>query len=303
VKKDFLSICDLSYDEIFEIFELSRELKARLKKGDEYQPLKGKTLAMIFQKPSTRTRVSFEVGMFQLGGHAVYLGPNDIQLGKREAVSDIARTISRYNDGIMARLFGHEDILELAEYANIPVINGLTDLLHPCQVLADAFTIWEKRGSLEELNIAFIGDGNNVCNSWLNLASKVPIHLSLGIPEGYDPDKEILSMAKKSNISEITIYRNPKMAVKNAEVIYTDVWTSMGQEKEAENRRQNFRNFQVDNKLVSYADPNCMVMHCLPARRGEEITDSVLDGPHSIVFDQAENRLHVQKAILIKLLT
>jgi len=303
VKKDFLSICDLSYDEIFEIFELSRELKARLKKGDEYQPLKGKTLAMIFQKPSTRTRVSFEVGMFQLGGHAVYLGPNAIQLGKREAVSDIARTISRYNDGIMARLFGHEDILELAEYANIPVINGLTDLLHPCQVLADAFTIWEKRGSLEELNIAFIGDGNNVCNSWLNLASKVPIHLSLGIPEGYDPDKEILSMAKKSNISEITIYRNPKMAVKNAEVIYTDVWTSMGQEKEAENRRQNFRNFQVDNKLVSYADPNCMVMHCLPARRGEEITDSVLDGPHSIVFDQAENRLHVQKAILIKLLT
>ncbi|MCD6167193.1 ornithine carbamoyltransferase [candidate division KSB1 bacterium] len=303
MKKDFLSICDLSYDEIFEIFELSRELKARLKKGDEYQPLKGKTLAMIFQKPSTRTRVSFEVGMFQLGGHAVYLGPNDIQLGKREAVSDIARTISRYNDGIMARLFGHEDILELAEYANIPVINGLTDLLHPCQVLADAFTIWEKRGSLEELNIAFIGDGNNVCNSWLNLASKVPIHLSLGIPEGYDPDKEILSMAKKSNISEITIYRNPKMAVKNAEVIYTDVWTSMGQEKEAENRRQNFRNFQVDNKLVSYADPNCMVMHCLPARRGEEITDSVLDGPHSIVFDQAENRLHVQKAILIKLLT
>ncbi|HDI52402.1 MAG TPA: ornithine carbamoyltransferase [Bacteroidetes bacterium] len=303
MKKDFLSICDLSYDEIFEIFELSRELKARLKKGDEYQPLKGKTLAMIFQKPSTRTRVSFEVGMFQLGGHAVYLGPNAIQLGKREAVSDIARTISRYNDGIMARLFGHEDILELAEYANIPVINGLTDLLHPCQVLADAFTIWEKRGSLEELNIAFIGDGNNVCNSWLNLASKVPIHLSLGIPEGYDPDKEILSMAKKSNISEITIYRNPKMAVKNAEVIYTDVWTSMGQEKEAENRRQNFRNFQVDNKLVSYADPNCMVMHCLPARRGEEITDSVLDGPHSIVFDQAENRLHVQKAILIKLLT
>jgi len=303
VKKDFLSICDLSYDEIFEIFELSRELKARLKKGDEYQPLKGKTLAMIFQKPSTRTRVSFEVGMFQLGGHAVYLGPNDIQLGKREAVSDIARTISRYNDGIMTRLFAHEDILELAEYANIPVINGLTDLLHPCQVLADAFTIWEKRGSLEELNIAFIGDGNNVCNSWLNLASKVPIHLSLGIPEGYDPDKEILSMAKKSNISEITIYRNPKMAVKNAEVIYTDVWTSMGQEKEAENRRQNFRNFQVDNKLVSYADPNCMVMHCLPARRGEEITDSVLDGPHSIVFDQAENRLHVQKAILIKLLT
>ncbi|RKY88412.1 ornithine carbamoyltransferase [candidate division KSB1 bacterium] len=303
MKKDFLSICDLSYDEIFEIFELSRELKARLKKGDEYQPLKGKTLAMIFQKPSTRTRVSFEVGMFQLGGHAVYLGPNDIQLGKREAVSDIARTISRYNDGIMTRLFAHEDILELAEYANIPVINGLTDLLHPCQVLADAFTIWEKRGSLEELNIAFIGDGNNVCNSWLNLASKVPIHLSLGIPEGYDPDKEILSMAKKSNISEITIYRNPKMAVKNAEVIYTDVWTSMGQEKEAENRRQNFRNFQVDNKLVSYADPNCMVMHCLPARRGEEITDSVLDGPHSIVFDQAENRLHVQKAILIKLLT
>jgi len=302
VKKDFLSIADLTREEIYEIFDLTRELKEKQKRGEDYRPLKDKTMAMIFQKPSARTRISFETGMYQLGGYAIYLAPTDIQVGKREAVSDIARVISRYNDVIMARLFGHEDILELAEYATVPVINGLTDLLHPCQIMADAFTIIEKKGKIEGLTIAFIGDGNNVCNSWLNFASKVPINLHLGIPEGYDPDKEILAMAKRANISQIQIFRNPKLAAKNADVIYTDVWASMGQEKEAEQRKIDFKNFQVDDGLVSVADDNVIVMHCLPAHRGEEITDSVIDGPHSVVFDEAENRLHVQKAILVKLL-
>jgi len=302
VKKDFLSIADLTREEIEEIFELTRELKEKLRRGEEYTPLKGKTMAMIFQKPSARTRISFEVGMHQLGGYALYLAPSDIQVGKREAVSDIARVISRYNDVIMARLFGHEDILELAEYASVPVINGLTDLLHPCQIMADAFTILEKKGRIEGLTVAFIGDGNNVCNSWLNFASRMPITLNLGIPEGYDPDKEILAMAKRANVSKIQIFRNPKLAAKNADVIYTDVWASMGQEKEAEQRKVDFKNFQVDDGLVSVADDEVIVMHCLPAHRGEEITDSVIDGPHSVVFDEAENRLHVQKAILVKLL-
>ncbi len=302
MKKDFLSIADLTREEIEEIFELTRELKEKLRRGEEYTPLKGKTMAMIFQKPSARTRISFEVGMHQLGGYALYLAPSDIQVGKREAVSDIARVISRYNDVIMARLFGHEDILELAEYASVPVINGLTDLLHPCQIMADAFTILEKKGRIEGLTVAFIGDGNNVCNSWLNFASRMPITLNLGIPEGYDPDKEILAMAKRANVSKIQIFRNPKLAAKNADVIYTDVWASMGQEKEAEQRKVDFKNFQVDDGLVSVADDEVIVMHCLPAHRGEEITDSVIDGPHSVVFDEAENRLHVQKAILVKLL-
>ncbi len=301
MKKDFLSISDLTRDEIFEIFDLTKQLKAKQKKGEEYQPLKGKTMAMIFQKPSVRTRISFEVGMYQLGGDALYLGPNDIQIGKRESVSDIARVISGYNDIIMARLFGHEDILELAEYATVPVINGLTDLLHPCQIMADAFTIVEKKGKIEGLTITFIGDGNNVFNSWLNFASIVPIHLNLGVPEGYEPDKELLSLAKRADISKVQIFHNPKLAAKNADVIYTDVWASMGHEKEAERRKMDFKGFQIDNSLVSHADENHIVLHCLPAHRGEEITDSVIDGPHSVVFTQAENRMHVQKAIIVKL--
>ena len=303
MQKDFLAITDLSADEIREILELSKELKQKQKKGETYQPLIGKTMAMIFQKPSTRTRISFEVGMYQLGGYALYLGPTDVQIGKRESVNDIAKVISRYNDVIMARLFGHEDIIELAEYSSVPVVNGLTDLLHPCQVMADIFTILEKKNKIEDLTIAYIGDGNNVCNSWLNLASRIPIKLNLGIPEGYDPDKEIFSIAKRANLSEIQIFRNPKMAANNADVIYTDVWASMGQEQESEQRQLDFKNFQVDDTLVSHADDDCIVLHCLPAHRGDEISDSVIDGPHSVVFDQAENRLHVQKAILVKLMS
>jgi len=301
VKRDFLAVTDFTKDEILEIMELAKELKKVQKNGKEYKPLRGKSMAMIFQKPSARTRVSFETGLYQLGGHAIYLSPNDIQVGKREAVADIARVLSRYNDLIMARLFGHEDILELAEYATVPVINGLTDLLHPCQVMSDVFTITEKKGSLENLRIAYIGDGNNVANSWLNMASRLPMNLVLGTPEGFEPDKEILSMAKKSGVSQIEFYHNPKMAAKGADVIYTDVWTSMGQEKEREIRREVFKEYQIDDDLLKLADDEAIVMHCLPAHRGEEITDSVIDGPHSVVFEQAENRLHVQKAIMVKL--
>lgn len=301
-KRDFLSISEMSREEIFDIFDLAKDLKERQKRGEVYQPLKGKTLAMVFQKPSARTRVSFEVGMYQLGGHAIYLAPEDIQMGRRESVADIARVLSRYNDAIMARLFGHEDLLQLAEYATIPVINGLTDLLHPCQIMADLFTILEHKGRVEGLKVAYVGDGNNVANSWLNMASRVPLSLSMAIPEGYDPDKEIFSIAKKAGVSEIEIFREPKEAVRMADVIYTDVWTSMGKEAEAEKRRLAFKRFQVDESLVKCAKEDCLVMHCLPAHRGEEITDSVIDGPHSIVFDEAENRLHVQKAILVKLM-
>ncbi len=302
MNEHFLSIADLSVEAINEIFDLAKELKAKVKAGEPHRLLEGKTLAMIFQKPSARTRVSFEVGMFQLGGHALYLSPNDIQIGKRESIGDVAQTLSRYVNGIMARLFGHEDILELAKYASVPVINGLTDLLHPCQVLADAFTILEKRESFSNLKVAFVGDGNNVANSWLNLASKIPMTLHFAIPEGYDPDAHIVEMAKQSQ-SDIHILRNPLEAVRDADVIYTDVWASMGQEAEAEQRKMAFKDFQVNEELVRHAHANCLIMHCLPAHRGEEITDEVIDGPHSIVFDEAENRLHVQKALMVKLMT
>jgi len=302
VNKHFLSIVDLTRDEIFEIFDLSRELKEKTKRGEPHHLLKGKTLAMVFAKPSARTRISFEVGMFQLGGHALYLGPNDIGVGTREAVKDVARVLSRYNDGIMARLFGHQDIIELAQYATVPVINGLTDLLHPCQIMADAFTILEHRTTLDNLKVAFIGDGNNVANSWINFASRVPMTLALAVPEGYDPNPEILANARKTGVSEITIHRDPKEAVKNADVVYTDVWASMGQEAEAEKRKKIFQPFQVNEALMKYARPDTYFMHCLPAHRNEEVTDGVIESSNSIVFDEAENRMHVQKAIMVKLM-
>jgi ornithine carbamoyltransferase len=302
MKKDFLSIADLTTNEIDEVFDLTAEIKARLKNREIYTPLRGKTLAMIFQKPSARTRISFETGMFQLGGHALYLAPADIGIGKREAVSDIARVLSRYNDGIMARLFGHDDIIELSKWASIPVINGLTDLLHPCQIMADAFTILEHRKTLNNIQIAYIGDGNNVANSWINFAARYPIKLNLAIPEGYDPDSQIFDNARNKAKNEITIFRKPSDAVKGADVIYTDVWASMGQELEAEAREKIFKNYQVNDVLVNLAKKDVLVMHCLPAHRGLEITDSVIDGPHSIVFDEAENRMHVQKAIMVKLM-
>lgn len=302
MNKHFLSIAELTKDEIFEIFDLTKELKSEQKKGKIHHLLKGKTLAMVFAKPSARTRISFEVGMFQLGGHALYLSPNDIGMGTREAVKDVARVLSRYNDGIMARLFGHEDIVEFAEYSSVPIINGLTDLLHPCQIMADTFTILEHRKTLDNFKVTYIGDGNNVANSWINFASRVPMKLALAVPDGYDPNPTILSTAIKAEISEITIHRDPKEAVKEADVVYTDVWASMGQESEAEKRRQVFNNYQVNDEVMKHARADTYFMHCLPAHRDEEVTDSVIESPNSIVFDEAENRMHVQKAIMVKLM-
>ena len=303
MKADFISIYDYPREWFEDIFKITEDLKKKKKRGEIYHPLKGKTMAMIFEKPSARTRVSFETGIYQLGGYALYLAPEDIQIGKRESVSDTAKILSRYNDCIMARLFSHKHIVELAKYSTVPVINGLTDILHPCQVTADIFTILEKKGKVDDITIAFVGDGNNIANSWLNMAAKFSFNLSFAIPEGYEPDKKIFERAVKSGISNIQIFREPELAVKNADVIYTDVWTSMGQEEESEQRKIAFKDFQVNNKLLNSARGDCLVMHCLPAHRGEEITKDVVDGSHSIVFDEAENRLHVQKAILIKLLT
>lgn len=302
MKRDFIHITDFSTAEIKEVLELTAKIKAYVKEGKEYTPLKGANMAMIFAKPSARTRISFETGMSQLGGHAIYLGPNDIGIGKREAVKDIARVISRYDDVIMARLFEHAHMLALAEYATVPVINGLTDLNHPCQIMADIFTVLEHRKHLDDLKIAFIGDGNNVANSWINLAARLPMHFVLASPSGYDPDPQILADARKAGLSTIDIVRNPTEAVKDADVIYTDVWASMGQETEAEKRRRDFIPFQVNSGLMKYAKKDAYVMHCLPAHRGDEITDEVIDSPNSIVFDEAENRMHVQKAIIVKLM-
>lgn len=302
MKMDFLTISQLTQPNIFEIFDLAKELKTNQKQNEVHHQLKGQTLAMIFQKPSARTRISFEVGMYQLGGHALYLSPSDIGLGKRESVADVARVVSRYCDGIMARLFGHEMIVELAQHSRVPVINGLTDLLHPCQIMADMLTVQEHLGTTENLKITYIGDGNNVANSWINLAGRLPMTLHLGVPEGYAPNAEILKSAQNAGISDIKVIHDAMAAVKDANVVYTDVWASMGQEAEAEARKKIFQPFQVNQKLIDQAHQNCIVLHCLPAHRGDEITDEVIDGPHSVVFDEAENRLHVQKAIMVKLM-
>lgn len=301
MKKDFLAVTDFTTEEIFSVFELARQLKEKTKRREPHKLLEGYTLAMVFAKPSARTRVSFETGMFQLGGHALYLAPQDIGIGKREAVKDVARVLSRYNDLIMARLFDHRDIEELAKYASVPVINGLTDYNHPCQIMADAFTILEKRRKIENTKIVFIGDGNNVAHSWINFAARVPIHLVVCTPPDYAPDRQTVERAQEAGISTIEIVHDPVAAVKDADVIYTDVWASMGQEAEAEKRRQIFRPYQVNAQLVSHAPDDVMIMHCLPAHRDEEITDEVIESNHSIVFDEAENRLHVQKAIMVKL--
>jgi len=299
--KDFLDITDRTREEILATLDLAVRMKSEQMSGRGSRPLEGKTLAMVFQKPSARTRVSFEVGMYQLGGDALYLSPSDIGLGEREAVKDVAQVLARYNDGIMARVFSHSHILELAEYASVPVINGLSDLLHPCQVMADLLTIWEHKGKVEGLKIAFVGDGNNLANSWLNAASRLDFTLALAIPETYEPDRQIFERAKSANAG-VTISEVPEHAVEDADVIYTDTWTSMGQEEEAEARRRDFQGFTVDEAMVSKASKDVIVMHCLPAHRGEEITDEVMDGPHSVVFDEAENRLHAQKAILVELM-
>ncbi|RMG62037.1 MAG: ornithine carbamoyltransferase [Calditrichaeota bacterium] len=302
MKKDFLAITDLSREEILQTFELTSVLKEKTRRREAHPILAGHTLAMIFAKPSARTRISFETGMFQLGGHALYLSPQDIGIGKREAIKDIARVISRYNDLIMARLFDHAHIEELARFASVPVINGLTDYNHPCQIMADAFTILEQRGRIEDLKIVFIGDGNNVAHSWINFAARIPIHLVICTPPGYEPDEKTVQRAREAGLSRIELTHDPREAVQQADVLYTDVWASMGQEQEAEQRKKIFQPYQLNMALVKLAGPDVLVMHCLPAHRGEEITDEVMESEHAIVFDEAENRLHVQKAIMVKLL-
>jgi ornithine carbamoyltransferase len=300
-KCDLISIADLTREQIEEIFALARRLKTDRKDGWAHPLLAGKTLAMIFEKPSLRTRVTFEAGMVQLGGYAVYLSPPDIGLGTRESVSDVARNLSRWIELIMVRTFSHAVVLELAQHATVPVINGLSDLLHPCQVLADCLTLLEQRGNLDGRKVAFMGDGNNVVNSWLNAASKLPFSFALACPPGYEPDAGVLARARQ-NGAQITITQSIEEVVGGADAVYTDVWTSMGQEKESAVRREAFRPYQVNAAVMALAKSNALVMHCLPAHRGEEITAEVLDGPQSVVFEQAENRLHVQKAIMVWLL-
>jgi len=298
MKKDFLSLYDLERADFEAVFEKADKVKKILKAGVSHTPLDGKTLGMIFDKSSTRTRISFEVGIYQLGGMALFLNNRDTQIGRGEDISDTARVMSRYLDAVVIRTYSQSFVENFARYATIPVINGLTDQQHPCQILSDLFTIIEKKGKYEGLKIAYVGDGNNVANSWIDAAARLPIQLSLACPEKYEPDHDIINRGMKKAREGITVYRNPADAVKDADVIYTDVWTSMGQEAEKEERKKIFREYQVNEEMLSRAREDAIVMHCLPAHRGEEITDDVIDGSHSVVFDQAENRLHVQKAIM-----
>ena len=302
MKRDFLHINDYSRDEFWDFIEKSTWIKNKLKTDSSYKPFADKTLAMIFAKPSARTRVSFEVGFFRLGGHALFLGPNDIGIGKRESVADIARVMSRFNDMIMARLFDHEHILELSEFASVPVVNGLTNYNHPCQIMADIFTIYEHRKSLDDLKVVYVGDGNNIVHSWMELSMVIPFNLTIACPEGFLPDSDLTNTARSKGLSEIEIYHDPFEAVKNADVIYTDVWASMGQKEEAEERRRKFKDFQVNKKLMDHTGKETYFMHCLPAERGVEVTDEVCDSPSSIIFDEAENRMHAQNAIMLKMM-
>ena len=297
--KDFITIHDLTTYEFNEILDLAQKIKEKPDKFRTY--LQGKILAMIFQKPSLRTRVTFEVGMLQLGGEAIYLAPTDIQLGTRETPTDVAKNLERWVDGIMARTFAHSIVVELAEAARIPVVNALTDLLHPCQAMADFLTLKEKKGDLAQLKLAYVGDGNNVCHSLMLAAAKAGTHLVVATPEGYEPQEAIINQAQADGESSgftLELTHDPAAAVKEADAVYTDVWASMGQEHEKEQRAKIFAPYQVNKELMAQAKPEALFMHCLPAHRGEEVTSEVIDSPQSVVFDQAENRLHVQKAIL-----
>jgi ornithine carbamoyltransferase len=299
--KSLATLNDLTREEIEQILKTSELLKLQLIRGQEHPVLKGKTLAMIFEKPSTRTRVSFEVGVWQLGGYALYLSSNDLQLGRGESIGDTARTISRYANGMMARVFAHQTILDLIQYSSVPVINGLSDFSHPCQVLADLFTVYEKKGRLEGLRLAYVGDGNNVAHSLIEGCSKMGMNIILACPKGYEPDSKVVGQGKKEakkNGSEVNVTNDPKEAIKGADVIYTDVWTSMGQEKEKAERIKILKPYQINSKMVKGAKEDYIFMHCLPAHRGEEVTDEVADSPNSVIFDQAENRLHTQKALM-----
>ena len=297
----FLHISDYSTDALWDILKLAKKLKQKFRDREEYKIFNNKSLAMIFAKPSARTRVSFETGFEWMGGHALFLGPNDIGIGKREAIKDISRLLSRYNDIIMARLFDHSHILELAENSTIPVINGLTDYNHPCQVMSDIFTIWETRGSLDDLKVTYVGDGNNIVHSWLHLAQKFPMEFVCACPENYEPNSNTVNGSSGAGVSSVSVSHDPTNSVKNTDVVYTDVWASMGQKDEAEMREKIFQPFQVDGDLMAATGKNTLFMHCLPAERGREVTDEVIEADYSIVFEQAENRLHVQNAIMVTL--
>ena len=301
MKRDLLALWDFSSEEIESILRRALELKSG--KDRTLCPLIGKSIGLLFEKPSTRTRVSFEAGIYQLGGQAIYLQSDGLQMGRGESVADTARTLSRYLSGMVIRTYSHVRLEEFAANASVPVINGLSDLHHPCQVLADLMTILEKKGTLKNRRLAFIGDGNNVANSLIEASVRMEMSLVMACPEGYEPHPDILDRAREAAKSDIIILRDPREAAGRADVIYTDVWVSMGQEKDAEERKVKFRSYQVNEALLSCAQKDVIVLHCLPAHRGEEITDAVLDGPHSVVFDQAENRLHSQKALLEHLLT
>ena len=300
--KDVISLADLSTESIYEILETARNIKLELRAGIKHSTLAGKTLGMIFQKPSLRTRVSFEVGMTQLGGTSIYLGPDDIKLGKRETTEDIAIVLARYVDGIMARVFDHQTVVELAQHATVPVINGLSDLLHPCQALGDLLTIWEKQRRLEGLTLAFIGDGNNVAHSLINGCIKLGIAFRIACPRGCEPDEEIVAAARNGG-GIIEIVHNPQQAATDADILYTDVWASMGQEAQATEKRAAFDGFTIDDDLIALAKPNALILHCLPAHYGEEITYSASRSIGSVIFDQAENRLHAQKGVLTLLMS
>jgi ornithine carbamoyltransferase len=298
MKRDFIELSSLSTAELDGLLRLGARLKAELKAGLEHPYLRGKTLAMIFQKPSLRTRITFETGMAQLGGHAIYLAPQDIGIGERESVKDVARNLSRWVDLIMIRTFAHATCAELARESAVPVINGLTDLLHPCQLLADLMTLRERYGELNKLKIAFVGDGFNLAQSWIEAAVLAHFELRLACPGGYEPEKSFVARLRHGG----TVTHDPIEAVKDADAVYTDTWTSMGQEREAAKRKRDFKDYQVNRELMKHAKRDAVVMHCLPAHRGEEITDGVIDGPQSVVLEQAENRLHAKKAVMVWLL-
>ncbi|MDP2654572.1 MAG: ornithine carbamoyltransferase [Candidatus Omnitrophota bacterium] len=302
MKRDLIALKDYRPEEITGLLDLADELKRTRALRDD---LKGKTLALIFQKPSNRTRVSFEVGIRQLGGNCIYLGPEEINLGVRETTADVAKTLSRYVDGLVARTFSHKDVVDLAEHATVPVINGLCDLYHPCQALADLMAIRERFKAFQGITLAYIGDGNNVCHSLMIGCAKIGMNMKIAAPKGYEPNPAILKNAQafaKGSGAKIEVLRKPEDAARGAQVIYADVWVSMGQEKEAKKRLKDLKGYQINAKLAKLADPNYIFMHCLPAHRGQEVTEDVIDGPHSIIFDQAENRLHAQKAVLVALL-
>jgi len=295
-KRDLLTLSDLSPREIQRLLKRARELKSG--KDANKCPLIGKSVGLLFEKSSTRTRVSLEVGIYQLGGQAIYMNPKEIQIGRGETIHDTAKVLSRYLHAVVIRTYSHETLVEFASHSSIPVINGLSDLHHPCQALGDLMTIAEKKGRLKGVRLAYVGDGNNVANSLIEAAAMTGINLWVACPKGYEPASEVLEKARTAATSTISITSDPKRAVKGADVIYTDVWVSMGQEKEAAKKKERFGNYQVNRRLLSYADEDAIIMHCMPAHRGEEIAGEIIDGPQSAIFDQAENRLHTQKALL-----